>query len=120
MGNSNGTRKEAATEKGCFFLVCTLGLWPLWMVLYAVVTPDKPKPAPTVSPEVANMLSKMQLSPGQQAGYDWAKQNGIMEHDQCGGNSAAFVDGCREYVHDSIVDIGCDPDQAYDRCVMPD
>lgn len=120
MGDSNRNLKEAATEKGCFFLVLTLGLWPIWMVIYAVVTPDKPKPAPAVSPELANVLSQTRLSPGQQAGYDWAKQYGIMEHDECRGNSAAFIDGCHEYVRDSMVDIGCDPEQAYERCDMPE
>ncbi len=110
----------ATKEKGCAFLVFTLGLWPLWLLLYALVTPDEPKPAPTANLETAKMFGNMQSSPGQQAGYDWARQNGIVEHDQCRGNSESFVDGCREYVTEGFIDIGCDPDQAFERCDLPD
>ena len=77
---------------------------PLWHVafmissvvmFFMVVFPPKPERA--APPEITKMLSN-QWGAGHQAGYDWARRNGITEHDQCRGNSKSFVDGCREYL----------------------
>ncbi|MBO6540186.1 MAG: hypothetical protein JJ969_12390 [Rhizobiaceae bacterium] len=35
---------------------------------------------------------------GHRAGYDWAAKNGIVDRDQCGGNSKSFVEGCWAYL----------------------
>lgn len=34
---------------------------------------------------------------GHNAGYAWAEQNDLTDPDECGGNSASFVEGCRAY-----------------------
>ena len=37
---------------------------------------------------------------GHQAGYDWAEENDIYDHDDCGGYSDSFIEGCWQYVDD--------------------
>jgi hypothetical protein len=32
-----------------------------------------------------------------EAGYAWAKRMNIVDPAQCGGDTSAFIDGCREY-----------------------
>jgi hypothetical protein len=32
---------------------------------------------------------------GHAAGYQWAETQGITDHDDCGGNSESFIEGCR-------------------------
>lgn len=37
---------------------------------------------------------------GHEAGYDWAEENGIMDPDDCDGNSTSFIEGCQSYAED--------------------
>jgi hypothetical protein len=34
---------------------------------------------------------------GHEAGYEWAEEHGIEDPDDCGGNSASFIEGCQAY-----------------------
>ena len=34
---------------------------------------------------------------GQDAGYEWAEQNGIGDPNDCGGDSDSFIEGCMAY-----------------------
>lgn len=35
---------------------------------------------------------------GHKAGYDWAKKKNIKSHDECGGRSRSFIEGCYAWV----------------------
>lgn len=37
---------------------------------------------------------------GHEAGYQWAEEKGIGHHDDCGGNSQSFIEGCEAYAED--------------------
>lgn len=37
---------------------------------------------------------------GQDAGYDWAEQKGIVDPNDCSGNSDAFFEGCMAYAEE--------------------
>lgn len=34
---------------------------------------------------------------GHDAGFEWAKDRGISDESECGGNSQSFIEGCEEY-----------------------
>lgn len=34
---------------------------------------------------------------GHEAGFEWAKEQGIADPSECGGNSDSFVEGCEAY-----------------------
>jgi hypothetical protein len=38
---------------------------------------------------------------GHVAGYQWARDHGITDEGDCGGNSQAFIDGCKVWVSDA-------------------
>jgi hypothetical protein len=38
---------------------------------------------------------------GHEAGYAWAEKKGIMDPDDCGGNSQSFIEGCRAYAEEN-------------------
>jgi hypothetical protein len=38
---------------------------------------------------------------GHEAGYQWAEDNGIVDENDCGGNSNSFVEGCYAYVENN-------------------
>jgi hypothetical protein len=37
---------------------------------------------------------------GHEAGYEWARDRGIDDPDDCGGNSWSFEEGCRAYAEE--------------------
>lgn len=37
----------------------------------------------------------------QNAGYEWAKQNGITEPENCSGKSVSFIEGCEAYANEN-------------------
>lgn len=37
---------------------------------------------------------------GHKAGYDWAREEGITDPDDCGGKSKSFVEGCMSYANE--------------------
>ena len=39
------------------------------------------------------------------AGYQWARNNGISDADNCDGLSAGFIEGCRVYVEHQTVSV---------------
>jgi hypothetical protein len=41
---------------------------------------------------------------GSEAGYDWAEQKGIVDPNDCGGNSDSFIEGCMAYVQEQRED----------------
>lgn len=62
------------------------------------------------------IIGVIERSPGHQAGYDWAQENDLFDHDLCTGNSDAFVEGCYEYVEEAMISAGCNEEQAWERC----
>jgi len=34
---------------------------------------------------------------GHDAGFEWARDRGITDESECGGNSQSFIEGCEEY-----------------------
>jgi hypothetical protein len=41
---------------------------------------------------------------GHEAGYNWAEENGIDDPDDCDGNSNSFIEGCRAYAEEQIIE----------------
>lgn len=50
---------------------------------------------------------------GHEAGYDWAEENDIEDTDDCGGNSASFIEGCESYVEENYDEEEADDDYGY-------
>ena len=42
-------------------------------------------------------LATSEAQSGHEAGYESAKEKGITDPDDCGGNSQSFIEGCEEY-----------------------
>lgn len=38
---------------------------------------------------------------GHEAGYEWAEEHGIIDPDDCGGNSQSFIEGCQSYAEEN-------------------
>lgn len=101
--------------KGCLFLFLFYVGVP--MALIAVYREFKDDPQQTNSkPSGQAPIPLFERSPAQQAGYDWASNNGLFDHDQCRGNSAEFIQGCHEYVEEAMISAGCNKEQAWERC----
>jgi hypothetical protein len=49
-----------------------------------------------------------------QAGYDWAEQNGVTDPSSCGGDSQGFVDGCQAWAEEQGDDAAVPPDDEGD------
>jgi hypothetical protein len=45
---------------------------------------------------------------GHQAGWEWARERGIIDPADCGGNSRQFRTGCGVYVEEYLEEIGSD------------
>lgn len=43
---------------------------------------------------------------GHEAGYEWAEENGIVDPDDCGGNSDSFIEGCQAYAEEQQALLG--------------
>lgn len=39
---------------------------------------------------------------GHVAGYEWAREKGIADPDDCGGNSQSFIEGCMQYAEENL------------------
>lgn len=37
---------------------------------------------------------------GHEAGYNWAEEKGIIDPEDCGGNSSSFIEGCESYAEE--------------------
>lgn len=37
---------------------------------------------------------------GHEAGYEWAEENGVVDEDDCEGDSESFAEGCMAYIAD--------------------
>lgn len=53
---------------------------------------------------------------GHEAGYEWASDHGITDPDDCGGNSASFIEGCETYANE----VQMDKEEEYDYEYEPD
>jgi hypothetical protein len=64
--------------------------------------PAAPQPAPPGSyplappPQFKGFTCTVDCS-GHEAGYEWARVNGVTSVDECTGNSASFIEGCTAY-----------------------
>jgi hypothetical protein len=53
---------------------------------------------------------------GHEAGFDWARENGLSDPSECGGNSDSFIEGCEAYttaLQDAAADGGDDYEADY-------
>lgn len=49
---------------------------------------------------------------GHEAGYQWAGDHGIVDKDDCTGNSDSFIEGCKAYVEEEGGNVsGADPEE---------
>ena len=53
-------------------------------------------PRPTATPTPSTYACRSDCS-GHRAGYDWARNRGISDANQCTGNSQSFIEGCRAF-----------------------
>ncbi|SEL13341.1 hypothetical protein SAMN05428989_1516 [Pseudoxanthomonas sp. GM95] len=67
-----------------------------------VTTAAAPPPRPIASavPFYFRGSACTQGCSGHEAGYNWAEENGIDDPDDCGGNSASFIEGCEAYAEE--------------------
>src|SRR4051812_23071974 len=49
-----------------------------------------------------------------QAGYDWAEQNGVTDPSSCGGDSQGFLDGCQAWAEEQGDNAAAAPDDEGD------
>ncbi len=58
---------------------------------------------------------------GHEAGYEWASEKSIEDPDDCGGNSASFIEGCEAYANEQVIESDHDyEDNQYDQSDDPD
>jgi hypothetical protein len=71
------------------------------------VWPLQPEPvrhsAPLYSPRTFHGSTCTSDCSGHEAGYEWAEEHGIDDPDDCDGNSASFVGGCRSYAEEQAM-----------------
>ncbi len=51
---------------------------------------------------------------GHEAGYEWAADIGITDPDDCDGNSNSFIEGCKAYANEQIIERNDISDEDYD------
>lgn len=56
--------------------------------------------APTARAEDFHGYSCTQDCSGHEAGYEWARDKGISDPDECSGNSNSFAEGCRAFAEE--------------------
>ena len=70
----------------------------------------KPTPSPTF-----NGYDCTEDCSGHEAGYEWAEENGIIDADDCRGNSNSFIEGCESYTEEQESEEDYNDDYEYDR-----
>lgn len=66
------------------------------------------EPRTDASPETFHGEECTQDCSGHEAGYAWAKEHGITDPDDCGGNSQSFIEGCQAYAEELAEEEGDD------------
>lgn len=50
---------------------------------------------------------------GHEAGFEWARENGLADSSECGGNSDSFIEGCEAYTS-ALEDAAADGGDEYE------
>jgi hypothetical protein len=80
----------------------------------STITENEPQSQPNYQPQQVYQQPTIPANPlptfsgypctvdcsGHEAGYEWAKKNGIDDPDNCAGNSDSFIEGCQEYAEE--------------------
>jgi len=86
------------------------GVWMLDDAKKAELVPIATTPAPAT--EYFHGYPCTVDCSGHEAGYQWASDRGIVDEDDCTGNSDSFIEGCKAYVEEEGGNVsGADPEE---------